>query len=152
MVGRLEVVEPLPWSLMFRSRLVPLVLSCAACHDHLSPTEAAPAAVLVPVSSEYRRWWTELGECVGHSAPLEAQFYLVPDGDELIDPRTGQAAEGALDRARRRSRERRHPGARSRRDRATLLKHEMLHAILYTGDHDDTAWLLGGQCGFDGRW
>ena len=32
-----------------------------------------------------------------------------------------------------------------------LLKHEMLHAILYSGDHHDQAWLLGGHCGFDGR-
>jgi hypothetical protein len=151
-MGRLEAVEPLPWSLMFRSRLVPLVLSCAACHDHLSPTEAAPAAVLVPVSSEYRGWWTELGECVAHSAPLKAQFYLVPEGEELIDPRTGQSAEGlwighgdgpgsgdVLVRARS-------------RHRASLVKHEILHAILYSGDHDDPVWLLGGQCGFDGRW
>ena len=137
---------------MLGSRLVPLVLSCAACHDYVSPTEAAPAAELVPVSSEYRRWWTELEECVGHSAPLEARFYVVPEGEELIDPGTGQTAEGLwighgdgpgsgdiLVRARG-------------RHRPSLLKHEMLHAILYTGDHDDPAWLLGGQCGFDGRW
>jgi len=31
-----------------------------------------------------------------------------------------------------------------------MLKHEMLHAILCSGDHDP-AWLLGGRCGFDGR-
>ena len=32
-----------------------------------------------------------------------------------------------------------------------MLKHEMLHAILYSGDHRDPAWLLGERCGFDGR-
>ncbi len=137
---------------MIRSRLLLLVLSCVACHDYLSPAEAASAAVLVAVSPEYRRWWTELGECVGHSATLEAQFYVVPEGEELVDPRTGHSAEGLwighgdgpgsgdiLVRARGRHRE-------------SLLKHEMLHATLYSGDHDEPAWTLGGQCGFDGRW
>jgi hypothetical protein len=32
-----------------------------------------------------------------------------------------------------------------------MLKLEMLHAILYSGDHHDPAWMLGGRCGFDGR-
>ena len=139
---------------MLRSRLlllVPLPLWCAACHDYLAPTDAAPAAVAIPVSSEYRRWWGELENCIGRHAPLAAQFYVVPEGEPLTDPRTGQAAEGLwighgdgpgsgdiLVRARG-------------RHRGPMLKHEMLHAILYSGDHHDPPWLLGGRCGFDGR-
>ena len=136
---------------MLRSRLLPLLLCCAACHDYLAPTDAAPAAVPVPVSSEYRQWWEELEICVGRSAPLAAEFYVVPEGEPLTDPNTGRPAEGLwighgdgpgsgdiLVRARG-------------RHRPALLKHEMLHAILYRGDHDDPAWRLGGLCGFDGR-
>lgn len=74
--------------------LLPLPLWCAACHDYLAPTDAAPAAVAIPVSSEYRRWWGELEDCIGRHAPLAAQFYVVPEGEPLTDPRTGQAAEG----------------------------------------------------------
>ena len=136
---------------MHRPYLLPVVLSCAACHDYLAPTEAAPAAVPIPVSSEYRVWWEELEDCVGHDAPLAARFYVVPEGEELIDPNTGHAAEGLwighgegpgsgdiLVRARG-------------RHRVGLVKHEMLHAMLYSGDHEDPAWRLGAQCGFDGR-
>ena len=105
----------------------------------------------IPVSSEYRRWWGELENCIGRHAPLAARFYVVPEGEPLTDPRTGQAAEGLwighgegpgsgdiLVRARG-------------RHRGPMLKHEMLHAILYSGNHHDPAWLLGGRCGFDGR-
>ena len=139
---------------MLRSRvllLLPLPLWCAACHDYLTPTDAAPAAVAIPVSAEYRRWWGELEDCIGREASLAAQFYVVPEGEPLTDPSTGQAAEGLwighgegpgsgdiLVRARS-------------RHRAPLLKHEMMHAILYSGDHRDPAWQLGGHCGFDGR-
>jgi len=63
-------------------------------HDYLARTDAAPAAVAIPVSSEYRRWWGELEDCIGRHAPLAAQFYVVPEGEPLTDPRTGQAAEG----------------------------------------------------------
>jgi hypothetical protein len=132
------------------SVLLPLLL-CCACHDSLAPTDAAPGAVAVPVSAEYRSWWVELEGCVGLTAPLAAQFYLVPEGERLTDPNTGREAEGLwighsggpgsgdiLVRARSEHRE-------------PLLKHEMLHAILYRGDHDDPAWRLGGECGFDGR-
>ena len=137
---------------MRRTSLLLLLLASAACHDSLAPTDAAPAAVQVPVSSEYRGWWAELETCVGHSASLTARFYVVPEGEELTDPRTGKSAEGLWighgDG----------PGSgdilvRDRsRHRVGLLKHEMLHALLYRGDHDDPAWRLGVQCGFDGRW
>jgi hypothetical protein len=136
---------------MRRSPLLPIVLSCLACHDYLAPTDAAPGAVRVPVSSEYRRWWSELERCVDRGAPLATRFYVVPEGEELTDPNTGRPAEGLWighgDG----------PGSgdilvRERgRHRAALVKHEMLHAILYAGDHDDAEWRLGGQCGFDGR-
>ena len=130
---------------------LPVLLWCAACHDYLAPTEAAPAAVPIPFSPEYRGWWGELEDCIGHTAPLAAHFYVVPEGEPLTDPNTGQAAEGLwighgdgpgsgdiLVRARS-------------RHRAPVVKHEMLHAILYIGDHDDPVWRMGGQCGFDGR-
>ena len=137
---------------MRRLHLLPALLFCAACHDYLAPTEAAPAAVPIAVSSEYRRWWAELEDCVGHAAPLATRFYVVPEGEALTDPNTGQPAEGLwighgdgpgsgdiLVRARA-------------RHRAALVKHEMLHAILYSGDHDDPVWRMGGVCGFDGQW
>jgi hypothetical protein len=137
---------------MRRSSLLLLLLASAACHDSFAPTDAAPAAVRVPVSSEYRRWWAELQGCVGHSAVLAMHFYVVPDGEELTDPRTGRSAEGLWIG---------HGGGLGSgdilvRDRsrhwAPLLKHEMLHALLYRGDHDDPAWRRGEECGFDGRW
>jgi hypothetical protein len=125
---------------LLRSRLqllLSLPLWCAACHDYLAPTDAAPAAVAIPVSSEYRRWWGELDDCIGRHPLLAAQFYVVPEGEPLTDPSTGQAAEGLwighgggpgsgdiLVRARSRY-------------RGALLKHEMMHAILYSGDHHD---------------
>jgi hypothetical protein len=136
---------------MRRPLLLLLLLASAGCHDSLAPTDAAPAAVRVPVSSEYRRWWAELESCVGRSAGLAVRFYVVPEGEELTDPRTGHSAEGLWighgDG----------PGSgdilvRDRgRHRAGLLKHEMLHALLYRGDHDDPAWRLGPECGFEGR-
>jgi hypothetical protein len=133
------------------SSLLPLLLVSAACHDSLAPSDAAPAAVEVPVSSEYRRWWVELEGCVNRSATLTARFYVVPQGEELTDPRTGLSAEGLwIGHGEG-------PGSgdilvRDRgRHRAGLLKHEMLHALLYRGNHDDPAWRLGGECGFDGR-
>jgi hypothetical protein len=134
------------------SVLLPLLAwCCAACHDSLDPTEAAPNAVPVAVSPEYRRWWVELENCAGVAATLRVQFYVVPEHERLIDPRTGREAEGLwighgggpgtgdiLVRARSE-----HRGA--------LVKHEMLHAILYSGEHDDPVWRLGDSCGFDGR-
>jgi len=140
-----------PESPMRRLPILPLVLSCVACHDYLAPTDAAPGAVRVPVSSEYRGWWRELEECIGRTAPLAARFFVVPQGEQLIDPNTGMSAEGLwIGHGEG-------PGSgdilvRERgRHRAALLKHEMLHAILYAGDHDDPVWRLGSQCGFDGR-
>jgi hypothetical protein len=136
---------------MQRSLLLGLVLSGTACHDYLAPTEAAPGAVAVPVSAEYRRWWSELEDCVGRSAPLRVRFYVVPEGEQLTDPNTGSAAEGLWIG---------HGGGpgsgdillRERgRHWPPLVKHEMLHAILYAGDHDDPDWRLGEQCGFNGR-
>jgi hypothetical protein len=136
---------------MRRSLLLPTVLSCLACHDYLAPTEAAPAAVRVPVSAEYRRWWGELEDCVGHRAPLRTRFYVVPEGEELIDPNTGASAEGLwIGHGEG-------PGSgdilvrEHGRHWPPLMKHEMLHAILYAGDHDDPVWRLGNACGFDGR-
>jgi hypothetical protein len=131
--------------------LLALALLTAGCRDALAPSEAAPAARPVPISAEYRQWWTELQTCVDITAPLRVAFYVVPEGNELIDPATGREAEGLWIGHRG------GPGtgdilvrARSRH-RVGLVKHEMLHALLYEGGHDDPAWRLGERCGFDGR-
>lgn len=132
-------------------RLPALVVLIAACHDTLAPSEVASVAVPVPTSAEYRDWWIELQLCVGESAPLRVDFYVVPEGETLIDPATGRDAEGLWIG---------HQGGPGSGDilvrersqhREGLVKHEMLHALLYDGSHEHSAWRLGDECGFDGR-
>ena len=107
-----------------------LCLATAACRDVFEP-EFPPNAALVQPPPEYRVWWEVVESCSGYTRAFDAvRWYRVPIGRGLTV--SGETAAGAW-----------FAGKNSIaigdgwRAVGSLVRHEILHAILQTGSHPD---------------
>ena len=104
--------------------LLALAILLAACASPLAPPDGAEPFAPLPV---YETWWADMTDC----AEVPADFYRVewlaaPDG---FDPGTGQIHHGMWKSPHTIYIARQHLSVE------WLVKHEMLHDILQTGDH-----------------
>ena len=115
-----------------------LCLGTAACSDVFEP-EFPPNAVLIPSPPQYRVWWEVVESCSGHTADFNAvRWYRVPIGEGLtVD---GESAAGAWFAA-----ENSIAIGDGWRTVGSLVRHEILHAVLQTGSHP--AEYFVGACG-----
>jgi hypothetical protein len=110
---------------------VALLVACAGCR--YAPEGAAP----LEVSSAYRHWWGEVEACAQRSAPIERVRFWVIKGDEFPCPNGPCAGHW-------RSPHDVYIAERWVNDE-TLVKHEMLHDLLGTGQHPE-AYFGPGAC------
>jgi hypothetical protein len=108
-----------------------ILFACAGCR--YAPEGAAP----LEVTSAYRQWWAEIEDCAGRSAPIDRVRFWVVKGDEFPCPNGPCAGHW------------RSPHdvyiAETWVHNETLVKHEMLHDVLGTGDHP-TAYFGAAAC------
>lgn len=108
-----------------------LGLGLASCRNPVIPERYFPhtAVPLEPVPAIYRTWWDEIEACSGRKGDFRSlSFYVVPDADGWWDGRV--FIEGAWV-----SRGNRITVGERRSLIARILRHEMLHALLRTGEH-----------------
>ena len=111
-------------------RSLALCLATAACSDVFDP-EFPPNAVLTPPPPQYRVWWEVVESCSGLTRDFDAvRWYRVPIGQGLtVD---GQSAAGAWFAA-----ENSIAIGDGWKMVGSLVRHEILHAILQTGSHPE---------------
>lgn len=122
-------------------------MSTAACALGTEPPFPDGAARLEP-PAPYRLWWALAEQCSGVAAPFESvAWYHVPGAEALtIEGRTYHGIWYATGN--------RIVLAGGAVHRATLVRHEMLHALLQTGGHPAEQFSVrcagyvacGGQC------
>jgi len=107
-----------------------LCLATVACSDVFEP-EFPPNAVLIPAPAQYRVWWEVVESCSGHTRDFDAvRWYRVPIGQGLtLD---GESAAGAWFAT-----ENSIAIGDGWRTVGSLVRHEILHAILQTGSHPE---------------
>jgi hypothetical protein len=115
---------------MARSRLLPralpvLVLLSACSDTNFEPINARP----LDPPSIYLEWWDEVERCTG----VEARFDRINwfETDEIIDRDLGSSHPGVWQPPHSIFIAHRHLYGRS------IVKHEMIHDLLQTGDHSD---------------
>jgi hypothetical protein len=114
--------------LLFRA--LALCLATVACADVFEP-EFPPNAVLVTPPVQYRIWWEMIESCSGHTASFDAvRWYRVPIGEGLRVQ--GESAAGAWFAA-----ENAIAIGDGWRANGSLVRHEILHAVLQDGSHPD---------------
>ena len=107
-----------------------LCLATVACSDVFEP-EFPPNAVLVPAPPQYRVWWEVVESCSGYSGDFDAvRWYRVPLGEGLTVK--GESAAGAWFAT-----ENSIAIGDGWRTVGSLVRHEILHAILQTGSHPE---------------
>ncbi|HEX4933760.1 MAG TPA: hypothetical protein VFV33_11310 [Gemmatimonadaceae bacterium] len=88
---------------------------------------APEGAVPLEIPAVYRQWWSQVEDCAGREAPIERVRFWVVQGDEFPCPngpcvgRWNAPHDVYL--------------AETWVYNASLVKHEMLHDLLGTGDH-----------------
>ena len=118
-------------------RVAVLCLVATACRLGLDEDFPESAAPFVP-PPQYRTWWEVVESCSGRSAPFEAvSWFKVPVGELLVRDKT---AAGAWFVFRNRI-----AIANAWTTIGSLVRHEMLHAILETGGHPEG--YFRGRCG-----
>jgi hypothetical protein len=122
-----------------RFLLLPLALCATASCTAVFEPEFPPNAVLVTPPPQYRVWWEVVESCSGHTRSFDAvRWYRVPLGAGLtVD---GKSAGGAWF-----ADENSIAIGDGWRTNGSLVRHEILHAILGTGSHPDE--YFRGACG-----
>ncbi len=103
--------------------LAAIVLLCSGCRA-FEPEGAAP----LQVPATYATWWAELEQCAHRSANLERIRFWKVKGEEFACP-NGPTCAGRWQSPH-------HVYIAERWiDNPSLVKHEMLHDLLNTGEH-----------------
>lgn len=110
-------------------RLVVACLAATACTVFPGSDFPESARPFVP-PAHYRAWWQVVEACSGRQAPFDAvSWFKVPDGDLAIRGETAAAAWFVFGN--------RIAIVNTWLTGGELVRHEMLHAILETGDHPE---------------
>jgi hypothetical protein len=117
------------------------VAGVTSCRDPVVPEQYFPrgAIPLQPVPDVYATWWSETEACSGRKGNFRAvSFYVVPGAEGW---RWGNSTiEGSWVELGNRI-----TVGELRAMRARILRHEMLHAILRTGEHPEEYFVT--RCG-----
>lgn len=101
---------------------------CGSCVTILEPTPLPTDAVEIAAPLPFARWWTLVEQCSGRSAPMsEIHWFVVPGSAFTID---GTDYDGMWFRDGNKI-----LLAQSALYHGSIVRHEMLHAILQRGSH-----------------
>ncbi|MBK8250999.1 MAG: hypothetical protein IPK85_26920 [Gemmatimonadetes bacterium] len=127
--------------MMGRSAVWALLVSMA-CQSAVAPRPLPPGSREFIPEAIYRRWWQQMEQCAGRTAPFDAvRWFLIPGDVPFRIAGHDRPALGYWDPADNRIVLLEFLPDR----RASYIRHEALHAILRRVDHPDAYFVQ--KCG-----